>query len=241
MIIIADLSKNPEIENDFQIEPIEEGAPVSKSITENRKNLSGKTFSPASFEGEINGDNEGELTVNFTANEINTRLRRARGLTSRDRETKYPSAGRPKGKPLEQPQVKHNSLLPKGWGTKPISIEDADLIMRNAEKRREIAQQFEPNDNSKYLNFTLMLYQLGEVDLDDAEAVRDRVFGYFQLCADYDMKPSMAELALSMRMTRSQLYWYKNNSGAKRLKREVRETLRMAETIMDAQMNAYMV
>lgn len=244
----ADKYKNPygtmpddEFENDFQI-----GSGKGKKRTPNstltpKKNYSGELFYPDGYQRASKADEEPQITTEFTPNEVHTRLRKAEGKSTRNPQKIQDKAGRPKGSGKGKSPVNHSLILPKGWGKKPINIEEADEIMRNAEKQRRIAKSFEPEDNSRFLNFTLLLYRLGEVDIDDVDAVRDRIFGYFELCARYDMKPSMAELALAMRMTRLQLYYFKNNNGQKRLKREVREALRMAEAIIDAQMNAYML
>lgn len=72
----------------------------------------------------------------------------------------------------------------------------------------------EPGDNSKYLTVSMQLANLSEIDLRNAEQVRDRINEYFTIHADNDMKPTVAGLALALGngITRQTLWAIKTDS-----------------------------
>ncbi len=61
-------------------------------------------------------------------------------------------------------------------------------------------------DNNKYTTFALAIMQLSEINLKDPQQVQQRVFEYFQLCADHDMKPGVAAVALALGTDRRRLW-----------------------------------
>lgn len=76
----------------------------------------------------------------------------------------------------------------------------------------KVIQNFEvpEGDNAKYVSFGLALRNMPEINLDDPEAVFQRVNDYFKLCAENDMKPAVTGLGLALRLDRRRL-WEINN------------------------------
>lgn len=96
----------------------------------------------------------------------------------------------------------------------------------------------EPGDNTKYINHSLRLADLGKVDLTNVEEVTQRIKDYFVICAEDDMKPSVAGLALAMDIDRR--YLWEIREGKKGKTPEVADTLKKAMKILDLQMVDYM-
>lgn len=101
--------------------------------------------------------------------------------------------------------------------------------------------QVEPGDNTKYLNHSLAMMKWEQPDMNNVEAVEQRVFDYFKLCADNDMKPTFAGMALSFGVDRRTLWkWCNNAPDGRKLSDSVRDTLKKGYQILNAQMEDYM-
>ena len=98
--------------------------------------------------------------------------------------------------------------------------------------------QTEPGDNRKYILHSLRLADLGKVDLTSVEEVTQRITTYFEICAEDDMKPSVAGLALALDIDRR--YLWEIREGKKGKNPEVADTLKKAMKILDLQMVDYM-
>lgn len=109
-------------------------------------------------------------------------------------------------------------------------------------KRSDLSEkqsvQTEPGDNRKYILHSLRLADLGKVDLTSVEEVAQRIRDYFAICAEDDMKPSVAGLALAMDIDRR--YLWEIREGKKGKTPEVADTLKKAMKILDLQMVDYM-
>lgn len=64
----------------------------------------------------------------------------------------------------------------------------------------------EQGDNRKYILHSLRLADLPKVNMSNTEEMTQRVFDYFAICAENDMKPSVAGLALAMDIERTYLW-----------------------------------
>lgn len=98
--------------------------------------------------------------------------------------------------------------------------------------------QTEPGDNRKYILHSLRLADLGRVDLKSVDEVIQRIRTYFEICAEDDMKPSVAGLALAMDIDRR--YLWEIREGKKGKNPEVADALKKAMKILDLQMVDYM-
>ena len=96
----------------------------------------------------------------------------------------------------------------------------------------------EPGDNTKALTFFNKLNSLVKVDLNDAEAIQERIDLYFEMCAKYDMKPGMASMALALGHDRRLIWEHTNGRFTKNT--EVVDTLKKAAQRLDSMMEFYM-
>lgn len=96
----------------------------------------------------------------------------------------------------------------------------------------------EPGDNRKYILHSLRLAELPKLNLTSVEEVTQRIKDYFTICADDDMKPSVAGLALAMDIDRR--YLWEIREGRKGKDPAVADTLKKAMKILDLQMVDYM-
>lgn len=56
----------------------------------------------------------------------------------------------------------------------------------------------EPGDNTKYITMNMKLMELPDIDLCDVEQVQKRLTRFFELHAQFDMKPTVAGLGLAL-------------------------------------------
>lgn len=96
----------------------------------------------------------------------------------------------------------------------------------------------EPGDNRKYILHSLRLAELPKLNLTSIEEVTQRIKDYFTICAEDDMKPSVAGLALAMDIDRR--YLWEIREGRKGKNPAVADTLKKAMKILDLQMVDYM-
>lgn len=107
--------------------------------------------------------------------------------------------------------------------------------------RPQQTAQLEPGENTKYLNHSLAMMDWKQPDMKSVEAVQERIVNYFQLCADNDMKPSFAGMALAFGVDRRTMWkWCNDVPGGRHLAPEIRDTLKKGQQILNAQMEDYM-
>ena len=89
---------------------------------------------------------------------------------------------------------------------KDLTEVEKQVVKQRRPKRSEQMQvQTEPGDNRKYILHSLRLYDLPKCNLKSVEEVTQRITDYFAICAEDDMKPSVAGLALAMDITKEYL------------------------------------
>lgn len=107
-------------------------------------------------------------------------------------------------------------------------------------KRPDSTVQAEPGDNRKYLEHNLKMWNWPQVNMKKPEDVLERVTLYFQTCADDDMKPSVAGLALAFGIERNTLWKWINGVQSDYIPSESRNMLKKAYQILNVQMENYM-
>ncbi|MCH5203116.1 MAG: hypothetical protein J1F03_00125 [Oscillospiraceae bacterium] len=113
------------------------------------------------------------------------------------------------------------------------------IVKQKRPKRSEQLQvHTEPGDNRKYIQHSLRLASLPKCDLKSTESVTQRITEYFEICAEDDMKPSVAGLALAMDIDRR--YLWEIREGHKGKNPEVADAIKKAMKILDLQMVDYM-
>lgn len=102
-------------------------------------------------------------------------------------------------------------------------------------------------DNAKFLGVNIKLFNMPSIDMDDAEAVAQRLTDYFNLYAENDMKPTVAGMAMALNgMSRQQLWAIvhdKPTGGAgylAALPRDIADLIKKAYKIMENLWEGYM-
>ncbi len=110
---------------------------------------------------------------------------------------------------------------------------------KRPDKSRDMSVQTEPGDNRKYLEHSLKMWDWPSVDMKEPEQVKERIGMYFKLCADDDMKPSVAGLALAFGVHRKTIWAWSTGVDSKTLPTESRDFIKKAYQILNAQMEDY--
>ena len=80
-----------------------------------------------------------------------------------------------------------------------LSTEQIEEGVNRNQGRRDIGlfvnPPVEPGENSRFLRFALVAWDLPPIDISDPEQVRQRIGMYFQHCAENDRKPQIVGLA----------------------------------------------
>lgn len=118
----------------------------------------------------------------------------------------------------------------------------AKEVVKRKRPDRSVAQtvHMEPGDNSKYVAHSLMVMKLPKVDMTDPDAVMNRVYEYFSLCSQNDMKPSVAGMALAFDCDRRTLWKWINGIESAYIPQESRDSLKKGYQLLNAQMEDYM-
>lgn len=114
----------------------------------------------------------------------------------------------------------------------------AERESKKVRQRPDRTIQTEPGDNTKYIRHNMMLYELEPLALDDPAEIKERTQTYFEICAQNDMKPSVAGYALALGISRQELW---NIVSGKRVKPAgVIDALKRPYLVLNAQMEDYM-
>lgn len=105
----------------------------------------------------------------------------------------------------------------------------------------------EAGDNAKILQVNMALMKMPEIDLDDVEAVENRLMEYFSLYAQADMKPTVVGMAIALNGHSRQWLWAVARNGAingrgetVNLRPEVANIIKKAYFLMENQWETYM-
>lgn len=88
----------------------------------------------------------------------------------------------------------------------PQTVETVIPVTRN---NATIKENVEAGDNSRFLGHALKVADMPLVDLNDPEAVRQRIRDYFEMCFEADMKPSVSGLCSAVKINRTTLLDWK--------------------------------
>lgn len=96
-------------------------------------------------------------------------------------------------------------------------------------------------DNNKYTTFALAIMQLPKIDIKDPKQLGTRLTDYFQLCANHDMKPAVAAMALALGMDRRRLWEINTNQQAQpNIPQECKDLIKMAYNSLEVLWEGYM-
>lgn len=128
--------------------------------------------------------------------------------------------------------------------SKPTSAQVEEAAKKVVKQKRyspprpEQTVQLSEGDNSRYIQNSLRIARLPKIDIRNNEQVSARIYEYFDICAESNMKPSVAGMALALGVDRRRLWEIR--TGANGSDFEIQDTLKRAVQILDVQMNDYM-
>jgi len=101
----------------------------------------------------------------------------------------------------------------------------ADEIVKKRtrpDRKEAMSVHTEPGDNRKYLEHSMVMLDWPDVNVREPEQVKERMGMYFALCAQDDMKPSVAGMALAFGVDRKTIWAWAKGGDSKTLPAESR-------------------
>ncbi len=97
-------------------------------------------------------------------------------------------------------------------------------------------------ENNKYTAFALAVMQLPKIDVKNPDELATRLTDYFKICAEHDMKPAVAGMALAMGIDRRRLWEMKTDVAGRNvdMPQECREIIKMAYNSLEVLWEGYM-
>jgi hypothetical protein len=106
---------------------------------------------------------------------------------------------------------------------------------KRPKKSEQMSVQTKPGDNTKYLTNAMRIANLPKIDTKDTAQLQARIEEYFSICAEDDMKPSVAGLALAIGVDRKTIWQWTQSENSDRS-----NTIKRAYAVLDLMMNDYM-
>lgn len=104
-----------------------------------------------------------------------------------------------------------------------------------------------PGDNAKILNINIQIFNMRNIDMDDVDAVAQRLTEYFRIYAESDFKPTVVGMALALNGHTRQWLWavaHDKQTGSAgygpALRPEVANLIKKAYFMMENQWETYM-
>ena len=103
----------------------------------------------------------------------------------------------------------------------------------------------EPGDNTRIVQTSMKFFDMPRVDLNDPQAVHDRLCEYFAIYGEADLKPTVAGMAMALGVDRRRLWAIANDqptggNGYKRiLPQESTDLVKKAYEILETSMENY--
>lgn len=94
-----------------------------------------------------------------------------------------------------------NSPVKRPVGRPPVKKKNTNMV-RSTSFGQDYAEK---GDNAKYLGHALATRNMPLVDLNDIDAVRERILWYFEHCFNNDMKPTVSGLCNALKIQRQTL------------------------------------
>ena len=102
--------------------------------------------------------------------------------------------------------------------------------------------QTEPGDNTKIVLTNMKFFDMPKVDLNDFDAVKERLCEYFRIYGEADLKPTVAGMGMALGVDRRRLWEIKtgnHTSSTPKLSREVEDLIKKAYEILETTMENY--
>ena len=118
---------------------------------------------------------------------------------------------------------------------------DATQIIKKPKRETSIMMpEGAEGDNNKYTSFALAIMQMPKIDVADPIQLRSRVIEYFQLCADHDMKPGVAAVALAIGLDRRRMWEIRSGSKNVAIPQECKDIIINVYDSLEALWESYM-
>ena len=129
-------------------------------------------------------------------------------------------------------------------------VESGEEIVKAKKKPRGVSKdmadgkwlQTEPGDNTRIVMTNMKFFDMPKVDLNDSEAVRERLCEYFQIYGEADLKPTVAGMGMALSLDRRRLWEIKtgnHTSSTPKLPRETEDLIKKAYEILETTMENY--
>ena len=131
--------------------------------------------------------------------------------------------------------------------SKQISDEQITEVVKHRRPKRseDLQPHYEPGEMSAMIADAINISSFGKVDINDPQAVEERLNQYLQYCMQRDMKPSVESMALAFGTNRMQLWRWVNGVECN-IPEESRYAIKkgynimnqlLAQTMMDGKIN----
>ena len=103
----------------------------------------------------------------------------------------------------------------------------------------------EPGDNTRIVQTSMKFFDMPKVDLNDPDAVHERLCEYFKIYGEADLKPTVAGMAMALGVDRRRLWAIANDQptggqGSKmKLPEETADLVKKAYEILETSMENY--
>ena len=129
-------------------------------------------------------------------------------------------------------------------------VETGEELVKSTPKRSMIVNALkgdmgvDPGDNTRIVQTNMRFFDMPKVDLNDSEAVRERLGEYFQIYADADLKPTVAGMACALGVNRQRLWEIKVGAAVggttkQSLPSETLDLIKKAYEILEMSMENY--
>jgi len=112
-----------------------------------------------------------------------------------------------------------------------------DIVSKQKHKRpkrsEEYLPQYEPGDMARMITDAVSLSSFGPVDINDPDAVEERINKTLKYMIKHDMKPTVESLALAFNTNRMQLWRWSNNVECGNIPERSRYAIKKAYSIMN--------
>ena len=116
-----------------------------------------------------------------------------------------------------------------------------EVVKQRRPKKSELMKpHVNPGDNARFVRHNLELMKWQRPNMQNVEAVRNRITEYFELCEQNDMKPSVEGFALSFGIDRKGMWRWANRVDCSNIPEEVSRMLNIAYSTLNSIMVEYM-
>ena len=96
-------------------------------------------------------------------------------------------------------------------------------------------------ENNKYTRFAMAVMALPKIDIQNPDELSTRLMDYFALCAEHDMKPAVAAMALAFGLDRRRLWEIKTDQQKQpNIPQECKDIIKMAYNSLEVLWEGYM-